>query len=360
VIDDGITHPFALSTNASWLQPLNSEIHNMSLFTLGCERIAESICRLYIEDNVDGKITGNFTCNELHNVRGEKVIFALEMESQENGSYSCLMLIESFVFESTSNVSHLSVRRAFGNTCIVVIEGCFPPCCGSTGTITRVTFGQFRYWPDGIEQCYKINISMAEGDAIAIYDDNLLPSVTVRVTDMQNSHINLSLMNSDLDNLQYCFKTCTKTIDIGRDLTTLNYTKGCFSVNVTLVFQKPMDLQTMLTSYRPYFTYCMEKISDNEMHIECVGFNPEDKNIHEKIVLEISHSGDCEADYSLKFGTPETVPCTDKRCQKVESFNVKLCLTLCIDNVAVNDDAVSLCVSYFLFHKSDRNSSSQT
>jgi hypothetical protein len=101
VIDDGITHPFALSTNASWLQPLNSEIHNMSLFTLGCERIAESICRLYIEDNVDGKITGNFTCNELHNVRGEKVIFALEMESQENGSYSCLMLIESFVFESS-------------------------------------------------------------------------------------------------------------------------------------------------------------------------------------------------------------------------------------------------------------------
>ena len=203
-------------------------------------------------------------------------------------------------------MTHLTVRRVFGNTCIVVIEGCFPPCCGSRGTITRVTFGPYRYWPDRIEECHKINISMAEGDSIAIYEENLLPSVTVMMTDMANSNINLSLMNSNLDNLQNCFKTCTTTIDIGRDLTTLNYTKGCFSVNATLMLQKPIDLETMLNSYSPYFTYCMEKILDNEIHIECVGFNPEDTPIRETIVLEISHSGSCEDVYTLIYGTPET------------------------------------------------------
>ena len=46
-----------------------------------------------------------------------------------------------------------------------------------------------------------------------------------------------------------------------------------------------------------------------------------------------------------------TVPCMDKRCQKVESFNINLCLTLCIDNIAVDDDAVSLCVSSKLLVK---------
>lgn len=201
------------------------------------------------------------------------------------------------------NVTHLTAKRVSGNTCIVILEGCFPPCCGSTGTIHRVAFGRYRYWPDGIELCYKINISMSEGDSTDIYDENLLPSLTV--TDMANSNINLSLMNSDLDNLQNCFATCTTTIDIGRELTLLNYTTGCFSVNATLTLPNDIDLRTRLKSYTAFFTYCMEKESDHEIHIECVGFNPKDTDIDERIDLGIFHSGICEEAYSLKFGTPE-------------------------------------------------------
>ena len=101
VIDDGITHFFTIAANGSSLQPRSSEINNMSLFTPGCDRISKSICRVYIEENVDGHFTGNFTCNELQDVRGERVILALELESQENRSYSCLTLIQPFVFESS-------------------------------------------------------------------------------------------------------------------------------------------------------------------------------------------------------------------------------------------------------------------
>ena len=97
-IDDGTTHSFVLATNSSLFQPLSSE-KNMSLLTLSCERIARTVCRLYINDNGDGHFTGNFTCTDLQIIRGERVILALEMQSQGNANNSCLTLMDSFVFE---------------------------------------------------------------------------------------------------------------------------------------------------------------------------------------------------------------------------------------------------------------------
>lgn len=42
------------------------------------------------------------------------------------------------------------------------------------------------------------------------------------------------------------------------------------------------------------------------------------------------------------------VPCMDKRCQRVASFNLDLCLMLCVENVAEDDGKVSLCVSLYI------------
>ena len=173
-----------------------------------------------------------------------------------------------------------------------------------------------------MELCKKIYLSMSNGDSSTIYYDNLLPSLILE--ESQNSTIDLSLVNSDLDNLQNCFKTCTRTIDIGRGLTSLNYTKGCFSVNATLSPpEEVMDHTILLKSYKANFTYCTERQSGRVIHIDCVGFNPEDSVVHERIVLEISHSGVCIDTYSLKFGTPETGKSDCSTCSTFTVFYIQ-------------------------------------
>ena len=335
-IDSGITQYFFLTTDDFSLQSRSSDI-NASLFASEdtCINTAEAGCRLHISNNGSGHFTGNFTCADVHNVRGENVVFVFEMESLRNGT-NCLILKQSFVFENSkfvvaiannhlyifhtvSSVTQLGAELMSNNICIVSLEGCFPPCCGSPGTITRVAFGSIRYRLKVIKPCYKISVSMSNGDSSTIYHENLVPSLMI--AESSNSNINLSLMSGDLDNLQNCFETCTTTIDIGRDLTMLNYTQGCFSANATL--SPPEELMNhiiVLKSYKAFFTYCTEKPSDNVIHIHCVGFNPEDA-VQEKIVLEISHSGVCMDAYSLTFGMPEMGQCV---CLK-QSLRYFLC-----------------------------------
>ena len=209
------------------------------------------------------------------------------------------------ILYTASSVTQLSASLLSDNICIVVLEGCFPPCCGSSGVITRVVFGNIRYRPKVMEVCNKIHVSMSSGDSSTIYDDNLLPSLMLEDSP-KNSTIDLSLMNGDLENLKNCFETCIRIIDIGPGLTSLNYTKGCFSVNATLSLPEEVINHAILTkSYKAYFTYCSEEQSDQVIHIGCIGFNPKDSHINERIVLEISHNGVCLDSYNLTFGMPE-------------------------------------------------------
>ena len=39
------------------------------------------------------------------------------------------------------------------------------------------------------------------------------------------------------------------------------------------------------------------------------------------------------------------VPCMDKRCQKISSFNLDYCLMICVNEVANDSDALNICVS---------------
>lgn len=41
-----------------------------------------------------------------------------------------------------------------------------------------------------------------------------------------------------------------------------------------------------------------------------------------------------------------TVPCMDRRCQQISSFNIDYCLMVCVDNVATKDDTIDICVSW--------------
>lgn len=200
------------------------------------------------------------------------------------------------------------VERRSEQTCVLTLEGCFPPCCGSNGNIEHVNFGaDFRYDPlPGIVPCSKISIGIPLGESVRIYDEQPPSSLEVLVGS-KTRHVDLFIGVEMMDNLQKCFKTCTKTIDIGHQLTALNYTQGCFNVNVTI--SAPEELSEVnLPSYRPQFTYCklIEKLSDLTIHIDCVGFNPKVADIRENIFVVISYSGVCIDDYNIMTGTPNT------------------------------------------------------
>lgn len=206
------------------------------------------------------------------------------------------------------NVTLFRAERSeeYDQICIVTLEGCFPPCCGSDGRVTRVLFGSsFRYRPDKMVPCTEISIGISSGDSSTIYDEQLASSLEVQV-DSKELAVNLSLDIIDIQNLQNCFKTCMKTIDIGHKLTALS--QGCFSTNVTI--SPPEELlnrQVQLPSYKLDLRYCrLQEQFHLTIQIECIGFNPQDENINEKVIVEISHGGVCTDNFTITIGIPDT------------------------------------------------------
>lgn len=205
-------------------------------------------------------------------------------------------------------VTSFKVERSEGydKICIVTLEGCFPPCCGSDGRVTRVLFGSsYRYRPDRIVPCTEISTSISSGDSSSIYDGKLASSLEVQV-ESSTLTVNLSL---DIKNLQNCFKTCMKTIDIGRKLIALNYTRGCFSTNVSISLpERVWNTGMQLPSYKLVLRYCIlqEEPINLIFHLECIGINPQDEHIKERIIVEVSHGGVCTDDFMFKIGMTDT------------------------------------------------------
>lgn len=276
-----------------------------------------------------------------------------------------------YLYLAAPTVTSLRVERSeeFDKICIVTLEGCFPPCCGSDGRVTRVLFGSsYRYRPDRIIPCTEISTSISSGDSSTIYDEKLSSSLEVLV-ESNILTVNLSL---DIQNLQNCFKTCMKTIDIGLKLKALNYTGGCFSTNVTISPPEGLLNSELQSSYKLELRYCKLKGEPFNLnfHLECIGFNPKNKHIKEKMMLEISHGGVCTDDFTIKIDITDTgkcihyveltsqgththyiiihtiVPCMDERCHNVTAYDVESCLTMCVDRVATESGMVQLCVSY--------------
>ena len=205
-------------------------------------------------------------------------------------------------------MSDFRAERFNENTCVVTIEGCFPPCCGSTSIVTRVEFGEdLSFIPDQdtVNSCNQISFSLSNGDSTAIHDQHISPSLLL----MEGQSIDLVLKDKDIEKLQICFKLCSNTIDIGHNLTKLNFTKGCYSVNVTISPpQEFLNSNVQIQLQETNFTYCelIEEPSSLMIRVGCIGFNPEDTILQEKIVFVISNNGVCMATYETKFEDQET------------------------------------------------------
>jgi hypothetical protein len=201
------------------------------------------------------------------------------------------------------NVTQLGAELMSENTCVVTLEGCFPPCCGSRGITKRLWFGtEFRYRPAQQHiSCYKISISMSYGDSTKIYYGQL-PSVLV-VEAESTEHINLPLETEHIDTLQNCFNKCIKTIDVGHELTKIAYTRGCFTVDITLSLPEGLTIRSLLEAE---FTYCklIDEPNAFTIQIACISFNPLDTFIHEKIIVEIPNTEGCINDYIIIIGLP--------------------------------------------------------
>ena len=138
------------------------------------------------------------------------------------------------------------------------------------------------------------------GNSTKIYYEQLQSSLVVEVESMEYI-IDLPLETQHTDNLQNCFNKCIKTLDIGHELREKAYTRGCFMVDITL----PRFSITPIL--KAEFTYCklISGSSAFNIQIECVGFNPLDAVIHEKIIVEIPNTGGCVNDYPIKIGMPK-------------------------------------------------------
>jgi hypothetical protein len=246
------------------------------------------------------------------------------------------------------NVTQLGAELMSENTCVVTLEGCFPPCCGSRGITKRLWFGtEFRYRPAQQHiSCYKISISMSYGDSTKIYYGQL-PSVLV-VEAESTEHINLPLETEHIDTLQNCFNKCIKTIDVGHELTKIAYTRGCFTVDITLSLPEGLTIRSLLEAE---FTYCklIDEPNAFTIQIACISFNPLDTFIHEKIIVEIPNTEGCINDYIIIIGLPIIVPCMDQKCWKAAKFNIELCMKMCLQNVAEDVDAIQLCESVAIY-----------
>lgn len=206
-----------------------------------------------------------------------------------------------YLYTAALNVTQLGAKQMTENTCVVTLEGCFPPCCGSRGITERIWFGtEFRYKPALNELCYQMSISMSHGDSTKIYYEQLQASLVVEVESMEHI-IDLPLVTEHTDNLQNCFNKCIKTLNIGHLLTERAYTRRCFIVDITL--PEGLSITPIL---KEELTYCtlINGSSAVIIQIECVGFNPLDAVIHEKIIVEIPNTGGCVNDYPIKIGIP--------------------------------------------------------
>lgn len=99
-----------------------------------------------------------------------------------------------------------------------------------------------------------------------------------------------------------------KTIDIGLKLKALNYTGSCFSTNVTVSPPEGLLNSEVQSSYKLELRYCKLKGEPFNLifHIECIGFNPKDEHIKEKMIVEIFHGGACTDDFTIKNDITDT------------------------------------------------------
>ena len=220
------------------------------------------------------------------------------------------------LFYAVPYVTALKFERK--RQCIISVEGCFPPCCGSSDSIQKIVFGNARYYiPKAINTCSELSFSMSIGDSKTVHAqrdsyDNLL---RIELTQTA-AYLDLNVTSDDIDNLEICFRECMLTLDIGQSLmsefSTLNYTNGCYNVNVSVSVEESFDMDRTtkieLSEYEAEFTYC-EVIHDSNLNysIACVGFNPADRDIQEKITLELSFFGECDRFiHNIEIGKPET------------------------------------------------------
>ena len=210
----------------------------------------------------------------------------------------------------------LKVERS--KQCIISVEGCFPPCCGSSHSIQKIIFGNAGYYiPKTNNTCYELSFSMSVGDSSTVYSnrDTYVNLLRIKLTQTA-AYLDLNLTSDDIDDLQICFRKCTRTLDIGQSLksefSSLNYTNGCYNVNVSVSVEESFDMDRTtkieLSDYEAKFTYC-EVIHGSNLNysITCVGFNPTDRDIEEKIFLQLSYLGKCDRfNPNIEIGKPET------------------------------------------------------
>ncbi len=212
-----------------------------------------------------------------------------------------------------SYVTRLTVERS--QQCIVTVEGCFPPCCGSNHSISKFHLGGGGYATTSIVNCSELSFTMSIGDTTTVYNNrhSYHPLSSIELTNFDS--LSLNLTSEDIGVLQNCFQRCTHTFDIGKSLRTLNNTAGCFNVNVSITMNDQSDgdqaTQMTLLDYQERFTYCEVTHDSNfNYYIMCIGFNPSETNIQETIILQLSYHGECNDEkFTLHTGQPETGTC---------------------------------------------------
>lgn len=318
---DNTIHQFTLEVATNGNLSENASLFSTNDAAAGdssCSNHPAAMCSLHVIENNGGIFRGNFTCTELESVRGDSVMFTLDLSSgdqvvcsvqketfvygKSKHLYDYIMQVDRFLSVTSnvdSTVTQLSARILSGVICKVTLEGCFPPCCGGEGNITEVHFGDlYRYnRVQIVKQCRVISFALATGDSSNIFDENL--ALSLRTV---SPAATIDIDSADFDNLQYCFNSCRKNINLLNDLRAfMNHTKGCFSINATL---SPPEGSMVQLNYETLFTYCTERQLDNVLQIECVGFNPEDQFAKEMIFLKIFHTGNCNREYNLELGEP--------------------------------------------------------
>lgn len=224
----------------------------------------------------------------------------------------CLICLCPFYY-AVSYVTRLTVEKS--QQCIVTVEGCFPPCCGSNRSIAKFHLGDGEYVPASIVNCSGVSFAMSIGDTSRVYNNrNSYDQLSsLELTNLDT--LDLNLTSEDIGVLQNCFQTCRYTLDIGKSLRQLNNTAGCFNVNVSITMNDPFDgdqtTQITLLDYREEFTYCEVTHDSNfNYYIMCIGFNPSERDIQEKIILQLSYRGECNDEkFTILTGEPETGMC---------------------------------------------------
>lgn len=102
-IDSGSTKSFAVTHHQANVRLRNNTA--VSLFTTkeacSANTPAASCTLTNVVHANERSFSGDLTCSDLEGIRGEVVLFVLEMESLQNNGSSCVVLVESFVFKSS-------------------------------------------------------------------------------------------------------------------------------------------------------------------------------------------------------------------------------------------------------------------